>query len=326
MNLPIDLEEALEKEIASHPHSKLITAAQELSQRYRHREGSECTAFMTSEAHRLAYLAVRMPATYAAVRRVLSELRQRCPQLLIKSILDVGAGPATATWAAVEVFSELSQAILLEKDACWLDVGKRLMRYSRHAVLQTSVWRQCDLRQLQLTDFNASDIVIMSYIVGELPQESFLEAIAQGWKATSQILVLIEPGTPHGFARIKEARHQLLSQGASLIAPCPHKESCPMPKNDWCHFAERLERSSTHKSIKEVALGYEDEKFSYLIASKYDMPLPTARILRHPQHHSGHINFSLCTVKGLEELTLSRRHGELYKKARKLDWGDILLD
>ena len=49
-----------------------------------------------------AYAAARMPGCYAAVARVLDELRLRLPDFTPRSMLDFGAGPGTAIWAARE--------------------------------------------------------------------------------------------------------------------------------------------------------------------------------------------------------------------------------
>lgn len=55
------------------------------------------------EASALAYGATRLPACYAALRRVLGEVKARMPSWRPDSMLDFGAGPGTATWAAQEV-------------------------------------------------------------------------------------------------------------------------------------------------------------------------------------------------------------------------------
>ncbi len=52
-----------------------------------------------------AYMAARMPACYAAVFTVLQELRVRLPAFQPVSLLDFGAGPGTAIWAAQQVSS-----------------------------------------------------------------------------------------------------------------------------------------------------------------------------------------------------------------------------
>ena len=69
-------------------------------------------------------------------------------------------------------------------------------------------------------------------------------------------------------------------------------------------------------------MGYEDEKFSYIVASKIPGEAFRGRIVRHPEKHSGHLRLDLCTAEGMKRETLSRKHGELYKQARHLEWGD----
>lgn len=319
---PIDLKSALEKMLSQAPRSLLNAAANELTHRYRSPERDQLGTFMTSDMHRLAYLAVRMPATFAAVKKVLLECTKRIPDFNPKTVCDIGAGPGTASWAALEVFPGIETVTLHEKDTGWLKLGKSLMELSLQPPLENAVWKETDL--LQSNDFGAHDLVVLSYVIGELPIEALSRLVLQAWNSTSQLLVVIEPGTPHGFERIRLVRDQLIQAGAFIAAPCPHHDKCPMANGDWCHFAARLERSSLHMSVKDVTLGYEDEKYSYIVFSKTPVELPPERILRHPQHHSGHTEFVLCSKQGLEKRTISRRHKDLYKKAKKLEWGDSI--
>ena len=55
------------------------------------------------EAASLAYAATRMPACYAALRRVLGEVAARRPGWRPETMLDFGAGPGAAAWAAQQV-------------------------------------------------------------------------------------------------------------------------------------------------------------------------------------------------------------------------------
>ena len=59
-------------------------------------------------------------------------------------------------------------------------------------------------------------------------------------------------------------------------------------KDDWCHFAQRLERTSLHRHLKSGELGYEDAKFSYMVAAKEEVARVKARIIRHPLIGKGH--------------------------------------
>jgi Mitochondrial small ribosomal subunit Rsm22 len=71
-----------------------------------YRDGGNSRAIAT-EADALAYALARMPATYAAVTASLNALREVHTDFAPDSLLDVGAGPGTATWAAAEAFSSL---------------------------------------------------------------------------------------------------------------------------------------------------------------------------------------------------------------------------
>ena len=96
---------------------------------------------------------------------------------------------------------------------------------------------------------------------------------------------------------------------------------CPLAAPDWCHFAARVERSSLHRRIKEGALGYEDEKYSYVALTR-DPVLPAAsRVLRRPVHHPGLIELQLCTPDGIAPLRVTKRDREAFRAARKADWG-----
>ena len=47
-----------------------------------------------------------------------------------------------------------------------------------------------------------------------------------------------------------------------------------------------------------------------------------ARVLRHPQIHSGHMIIEVCTRDGIKDIKLSKKDGERYKQARKAKSGD----
>lgn len=318
MPLPAHLQEAIEKELAGTQFSHLADARASLTDKYRDpNRHQKRHPFMTEELQRKSYLATRLPATYAVVYRVLEEVRKQAPDSNIGNILDIGSGPGTALWAAHEIFPGLQSYRAIEQDSDLISIGKRLTQKASFEI----TWKQSDMRT---TQFEENDLIVFSYSLGELAAEEQIQIIQRAWHAAKKLLVIIEPGTMHGFACIRAARQQLIDLQAHPVSPCPHAYSCPMPANDWCHFFERVERSSTHRRLKEASLGYEDEKFSYFAASKTPVALPEARILRHPQKHSGHIQFVLCTPEGLKKETISKRDGALYKQARKAEWGDTL--
>jgi ribosomal protein RSM22 (predicted rRNA methylase) len=324
MRLSAELQDAIQRETDKVDRRKLAQATAQLTEHYKAADFS--TPAVATEAHRAAYLAVRLPATYAAISRVFAEIKLRAPQCEIASLLDLGAGPGTALFAAAEQFPQLRQATLLESDAGWIAVGKRLAEQSESPVIQQTQWLKQDLRSGLACEKH--DLVVISYTLGELPQAAAEAVLNKAWKCAGKFLVIIEPGTRRGFAAINTARSALLANAAAILAPCPHHFACPMAAaGDWCHFSQRVERTSQHRQLKGGALGYEDEKFSYLIAAKSTAPSKGARIVRHPGKHSGHVQLALCTAEGkLENRTITRSSKEAYKRARKAEWGDLWIE
>lgn len=313
MALPEQLQELIEAEARKYPSEKLQGASDDLTKRYRERDvGNQ--AFMFTDIHRTAYLVARMPATYAVVAKVLSNIPAAGTTLL-----DLGSGPGTVLWAAAETLHGLKQITCVEQDSSLVALAKKMASQSQLSLIRESKWQVADI-----TGYTPEphDIVVLSYAIGELSEDNRRKLIERAWSATKQCLVIIEPGTMAGFAGIRASRAELIASGACIAAPCPHKLACPMPLDDWCHFAERLERTSLHRKMKSATLSYEDEKYSYVIACKQPCEQVDARILRHPGKHGGHISFELCTPEGLQKKTVSKRDKEAFKIARKFEWGD----
>src|SRR5258708_5476448 len=148
---------------------------------------------MASAAQRAAYLAVRLPATYAAIMRVLSEIPQLAPDASITNMLDLGAGPGTATFAAAEVFPALDQATLIENDSALIELGRSIAFQSSLPVVRGARWLQHDLRS-GLPE-GRIDLVVISYALGELSPVAVEALLNQAWRRTRQFLVIAEPGT-----------------------------------------------------------------------------------------------------------------------------------
>jgi ribosomal protein RSM22 (predicted rRNA methylase) len=319
MQLPATLRDAIEAEISTVTPEALKRAAAELSTQYRTLK-EFTTAPIHSEAHRIAYLATRMPATFASLRAVFAEMKNRLPEITLHSLLDLGSGPGTAMWAAVEIFPEIETLTNIESDRQLIELGKRLALGSTQPALSNVHWLAIDLGG----DFETPphDLVVLSYALGELRESARARVIEKAWQLTEKVLVIIEPGTPRGFQHVLAVRDRLIKAGAHLLAPCPGAMACPMAEVDWCHFAARVERAAFHRRAKAAALGHEDEKYSYLVAAKLAGNAAPARIVRHPFIQKGHIGLQLCTPEGLQQITVSKKHKAAFRAARKADWGD----
>ena len=300
MQLPADLRRALDHALEGTPLSELTKASGHLTAQYRAGHPPK----LSTAIERLAYVAGRMPATYAAVHGALTQA-----DFAPRTLLDLGAGPGTVAWAARGVFGTLESAVLVERNAGLAQLGQRL------GSPLPCTWVIDDVKRVQAP----ADLVVLSYALGETNWMASLEA---AWAATGQVLAVIEPGTPKGFHLIREVRQWLVAREAHLVAPCPHAKSCPMTNDDWCHFAARVERSSLHRRMKGAELGYEDEKFSYVLASRTPLERAEGRIIRHPRKKAGYIQLELCTGAGLEGKNVPKSAGKLHRAARKSKWGD----
>lgn len=312
------LQKFLEKELEFYSTKNIQSGYTNLSYKYRENR-KQITESLSKAEERLSYLAARMPATFSAVSKVLEEIKGDI-STTITSVLDIGAGPGTAAWACYEGINTIQKISLLEKNKEMIALGKKLA--SEHKILQNALWINNDLLNIN-SAIEMADIVIASYSLNEIPENNYLTLLDFLWKKTNYYLIIIEPGTPLSFKKIHSARQWLIEQNAFLIAPCSHATACPAYTNrDWCHFSVRLQRTSLHKNLKKAEKSYEDEKFSYLIASKHPKPNYESRVIRHPSKHSGHLKLQLCTQHGIENVICSKKQGEIYKKTKKLEWGD----
>ena len=294
-------------------------AAESLSARYRDAPGSGPVA--RTQAEVAAYAAARLPATYAATRVVLAELAARAPGFAPGTLLDLGAGPGTALWAAADVWPKLDSVTAVEAEPLMAAVGRRLAEHGP-TVVAAATWIGGRL-PTAIPD-EPFDLVTLSYVLAELDDATRAETIDRAWR-NAKAIVVVEPGTPAGYRRILEARAQLLSAGAALAAPCPHEHTCPWAGTDeWCHFAVRLPRSASHRGAKSADLAYEDEKLAYVAVVREGAERTHARVLRHPQVRSGHVLLELCRRDGIRAETVSKRDRERYRRARKLAWGESL--
>lgn len=306
--LPSWIQDRISGITAGFSASDLAQAYHELSRRYR--MSSDRRGFR-STLETVAYIAARLPATFACVQRCLDELPAG---YLPSSALDVGCGPGTATLACLDRFQEI-QSILVEENSSMIKLGQQLLPSGR--------WIPGNI--LGSLKLPKADLVLFSYVLNEIPLMIHQQHVIDNlWAATNDYLLIITAGTPDGFNQLRQVRQYLIEQGAAIVAPCPHALACPMQGQDWCHFSVRLSRSGYHKTLKGAKLGHEDEKFSYLLASKR----PTVggcyqRVVKQPQHRSGHGQIDLCTGQGqLSRYAYSKSKSTCYRQLKQLSWGD----
>jgi ribosomal protein RSM22 (predicted rRNA methylase) len=265
----------------------------------------------------LAYLLARAPATFAASAAVFDRIKQRLPDFSPQSLSDIGAGPGTASWAAMTAWPSLTAIAMLEPNAAFRNMAQKLMPAARVVAGDLGAEK------------SGADLVVAAYVLAEQPERIAGAIAVDLWKVTGRMLVLIEPGTPQGFARIRAARAALIEAGAHIAAPCTHDNVCLMAGDDWCHFSQRLPRSRDHMTLKTASVPFEDERYSYVaampekIAAAPEARLEKgARLVKPPVESKSGIMLPLCDETGLRNPFIAGRNKAAYRAVRKLEWGD----
>jgi len=319
MSLPNELTEALNMLVEKDISLKIIDSnAKNISKKYRENNNSG-DRLVTTNSEAISYALSRMPATYEAVQDCLEKIFQK-NKFDIQTTLDVGAGTGAATWA-IQNFCQPGMCTCYEREEEMIRIGTELM--SNSSMSDGITWKKYDVLKDKID--GTFDFVVASYMINELPKNEIRNAMEKLWKATGQVLLILEPGTPNGFSNIKLLRELMLKNGASIIAPCTHEQECPLPESDWCQFSCRVQRSKVHKKLKDGSSPFEDEKYSYIAFSKKMCEREKYRILRHPIINKGYIEFKLCSEEAkIKSIKLSKKDGTTYKDSKKKSAGDSL--
>ncbi len=322
MELPISLREKINKKAEGKKQSELVEISKEISDRYINKSG-QGNRLVTKEDEALVYSIARMPATYGAVATSLNWSLENFDEE-INSVLDVGAGTGAASWAVSNVLKSNLQITCLEREEAMISMGKEYME-SESTSLSSANWIKKDVSNEEIN--HTADLVISSYMLNEFSDEARLDAVQKLWDATNKMLLIIEPGTPESFKKMKKVKEYLVECGGNVVAPCVHNKKCELPENDWCQFTCRISRTKLHKVLKGGDSPFEDEKFFYLAISPKNIdviPNEIARVLRHPKIETGRITLKLCGKNGIYEKMITKKEKDLFKTVRKIASGDLL--
>lgn len=316
-----ELRAALSRAVRGADERELARATEALVARYRS-VAPAAAPILASRVHVAAYAAYRMPATHAALSRVLEDVAGR--GLAPRSLLDLGGGTGAAAWAAAGAFDSLETITVLDQVDDALAFGRELVADAPGTVLARASFERAVAGAWPAVE---ADLVTVSYVLSELDESAQAALVADAMQR-GRAVVVAEPGTPDGYARVLKVRDAFIAAGWTLLGPCPHAADCPLVQGDWCHFAARVNRSAEHRRLKGGELSYEDEKFSWVAAAApgtIEAQVSSGRILRHPLKRKGFVEFQVCRPDGTAgREVVSRKSGERYRAARDAEWGDPL--
>jgi ribosomal protein RSM22 (predicted rRNA methylase) len=286
-----------------------------ITQAYRAGAGSESAVRDRLDA--LAYATARMPATRAAVSEALSRLIEAAPDFNPASLLDLGCGCGAASLAARDAFPSLARLTLVDRNAAMLTLARELLDDDVEPGALS-----LDLRRA--ADAPRADLVILAYVQVEMEEADACALAHAAYERAREALVLVEPGTPAGFARLRAARAALIEAGAHIAAPCPHALACPIRAPDWRHFSVRVQRSRDHLAVKGADVPYEDEPFIYLALTRTPCPPARARVIASPRRDKTGVTARLCTPQGeARDMVVAARDKTAIRAVRRIEEGDL---
>jgi ribosomal protein RSM22 (predicted rRNA methylase) len=296
--------------------NELARRSAAISAHYRAGRGS--LAAVRDRLDALAYAVARMPATQAAAAEALTRLKEAAPDFAPRGLLDLGAGCGAATLAALETFPTLARAILVDRNAAMLELARELLAQESAEIGALAL----DLRRLE--EAGEADLVTMAYVLVEMDVQEALALARRVFGRARGGLVLIEPGTPAGFERLRAVRAALIEDGAQIAAPCPHHLACPIAPPDWRHFSVRVQRRRDHLTVKAAEAPFEDEPFIYLAAARAPPARRAARVIARPVRAKMGLTARLCGLDGAaREVVVPVRDKAATRAVRRLEEGDM---
>jgi len=190
-DLPADLRRGLEQLMEGQSQRALAQRAAALSRRYR--EGGRSADAIRDRDDALAYALTRLPATYAAVAAALAAAAQARPAFAPRTLIDVGAGPGTAAWAAAHRFPAIADFCLIDDNAPLRALARALIKGVDRPALRNATYAAGTLKDLVA---EPADLVIASYVIGEVAPSALADAADALWSHAADMLVVVEPGTP----------------------------------------------------------------------------------------------------------------------------------
>jgi hypothetical protein len=164
----------------------------------------------------------------------------------------------------------------------------------------------------------AAYTLVLSHVLNELSADQRTALLTLVAGATA--VLWIEPGTHADSRALAFARDQLRDGPHRIIAPCMHRETCPLflaaNERDWCHFfapppAGIQNDSNWVRFAHRAGIDLRSQAYSCLVldrtAANTAFPADSARLLGRPEVFKPYARFLACDSTGLHWLELPKR-------------------
>lgn len=275
--------------------AKLVASITALSTQFTRTRQERRIRYLDDPQLAAGYAAYFLPVNFAKVQRLLSELPEDWARRDRLAVLDVGAGPGTASLAvldwlcgrganrpSLEVYAVDHSAPALAQ-AVQLWERYRSQEAVEEARLTTSIVALDKLGKAgrgTALPGGPYDLIVVANCLNELFHDAedaparratMVENLLSILKADGSLMI-IEPALRSTARALHETRDQLLARGACAVySPCLHDGACPalIHPGDWCH-EERAWTPPLWVVALDRDLGFIKDalKFSYLVARK----------------------------------------------------------
>ncbi len=249
------------------------------------------------------FFAQRIGWKWDAVLREL-HLRQWAPPLT--RVVDWGCGTGIAGRSVLSAFPTLRSIALIDRSPAALAFAAQRLREKFPDIALTT----------DITP-DSSTLLVVSHVLNELPPRALQELLALFPKAGA--VLWVESGARAESRRLSELRAQLMEQGLSIVAPCPHQGACGMLQTEnehhWCHHFTAAP-SHAHQDpawsqfSRQLGIDLRSLPYSFLVLQPTPaQPLPAgvSRVIGYPRSLKGHDKVLACREENLAELTLQKR-------------------
>lgn len=235
----------------------------ELSRLFGEERSKRSSDYMTDPRLRAAYLAFFVPQ-YAAKVAGLLAMHERDGVMKLPAaprVLDVGAGPLSATLGVWLHKGALGPSVALDLARKSLDAGAALLAQLDATARQQVALVDAPLSRRPLPP-GPFDLVVVAHVLNEVgdPRRA-IEVRAQlvrdlvGVLAPNGRVLVVEPATRvHGRA-LMAVRDALVDAGVPVLSPCRGARACPLLRTagDWCHGDVDWQRPPKFAALEAAA-------------------------------------------------------------------------
>lgn len=246
--------------------------------------------YMSDEKSLSAYMASFLLPNIERVRAVLSHSRMvkkvtQLAEIETIDVLDFGSGPLSATIGLLLAMNDVNKStgkVNCSTKKIRLTAVERSEKAVRRAqiLLEQSLHPSVGIEVERVTaiPMNRSfHVIVAANVLNEIPEKHRFKVINSLLGSmnteTAAMTVIIEPGQDEHSKKLASLRDSIFSSDLSrqidLIAPCPHKNACPLgPKSqrrDWCWFKTEFDRPSILIELdRRTKLDHSQLAFSWL--------------------------------------------------------------